>query len=314
MRVMIHPDPIARLLASVADLLAAARVRHEAAGTEAALQAATRFVDSFDAPPPVGAGFKYLPPEARALHADVLGRHGQDGAAAFLFVALLVALERSLASPRLQQLPARVLAHQLRHYERIVTDPEPTMQACVLDSDLFLKEFGLASLRMVAAGSNLVDVNSGVGRSLLWKNGLRDLPRRLAIFARLGGFRPFFQIHAHKFHMAEFNEAGRNECYRCCAELYALHPEVRGMMAGSWFYDPVVARISPRLAYLREVPERGGAHVLFDSFNEEATGNAVAASATRRKLVESGQYRPAGYVLLWPRARQIAWARAEGAA
>lgn len=314
MRAMIHPDSIARLRASAADLLAQARARHRAVGTEAVLAKAARFVDSFEVPPPAGASFKHVPPAARELHAEVLRQHGAEGATAFLFVALLVALERTLTSPRLQRLPSRVLAHQLGHYERMISDPGPTQEACALDKDLFLKEFGLASLRLYAGGSNLIDFNAGLGRSLLWKNGLGELPRRLAIVARLGGFRPFFEIHAHKFHMAEFNEAGRNECYRCCAELYALHPEVRGMVAGSWFYDPVVATISPHLAYLREVPERGGAHVLFDSFNAEAAGNAVAASRTRRQLVESGRYRPAGYTLVWPRARQIAWANAREAA
>lgn len=257
---------------------------------------------------PLGTGYRHVPVTARQALAAALSR---DPAAErdFLYAALLTAMDEALAGPALCRLPARIVAHQLRHYERILNDPGPTYEACTLDGDLFLKDFGLATLRMIAAGSNLIDTNSGVGRSILWRGGWRAFGRRLALFARMGGFRPCFEIHAHKFYMAEFNEAGRSECYRCCADLYAHYPEVRGMIAGSWFYDPAVARISPHLAYLREVPENGGARALFASFDEGARGNALAKSATRRRLHEAGAYRPATYTLVWPRAVHLDWAR-----
>ena len=51
----------------------------------------------------------------------------------------------------------------------------------------------------------------------------------------MGGFRPYFQIHTHQFMLDAFNEAGWEECYRCCAELYAVHPEVLGMQAAVGF-------------------------------------------------------------------------------
>jgi len=268
-----------------------------------------RFLDSFKSAPP-GAGYRHVPASARQMHAAVVQHHGAAEAGRdFLFAAVLAAIGDTLAAPAFLQLPPHIRGHQLRHVERILTNSGPTRAACALDDDLFLKDFGLASLRMIAAGSNLIDVNSGVGRSILWKNGLRDLPRRLFLFARLGGFRPCFEIHAHKFYMAEFNEEGRNECYRCCADLYPLYPGVRGMIAGSWFYDPVVAAISPRLAYLREVPERGGAFTLFTSFDDGARRNALVKSATRRQLYEAGRYRPAAWTLVWPRARHQDWAR-----
>lgn len=303
----------AHLRASAQAMLAEAGARFER-GDPGVLR---RFLDSFRAVP-TGSGFRHVPQAARRLLSDVTSRvpaeERNETGRAFLFAALLQALADALAAPAFLALPPRVMAHQLRHYERILTRPEPTRAACAIDDDLFLKDFGLASLRLIAAGSNLVDVNSGVGRSMLLKGGWRDLPRRLMLFARLGGFRPCFEIHAHKFYMDEFNEEGRNECYRCCAALYPLYPRVLGMIAGSWFYDPAIATISPRLAYLREVPERGGASVLFASFGEDARRNALAKSETRRRLYESGAYRPAGHVLVWPRAAQLAWARTHAGA
>lgn len=293
-----HIAAIARLRAAAAPLLAAI--------TPAELADCKRFLACFATLPPAS-GYKYMPPEALAIHAGVEAS-SQAQAAKFLFHCIVVALQASLDGPQLTRLPARLLAHQLKQYVRIVTDPGPTLAACAIGDDLFLKDFGLASLRLYAGGSNLIDPRAGLGRSLLWKNGFADLPRRLAMIARLGGFRPYFEIHAHKFYMAEFNEEGRNECYRCCAELYALHPEVRGMIAGSWFYDPAIATVSPRLAYLRRVPQDGGAYVLFDSYDEGAARNALATSPNRRALHAAGKYRPAAYTIIWPRARQIAWA------
>jgi len=273
------------------------------------LDAIGNFLNTFRAPP-LGAGYRHIPTPARQVLAAAVARDGKPAAERdFLFAALLTAMDDTLANPAFLRLPPRVACHQLRHYERILSNPGPTHEACTLDDDLFLKDFGLATLRMIAAGSNLIDTNSGVGRSVLWKGGWSAFMGRLALFFRTRGFRPFFEIHAHKFYMAEFNEAGRNECYRCCADLYEHYPTARGMIAGSWFYDPAVATVSPHLSYLREVPEKGGAHVLFMSFDEAARSNALAKSATRRRCYEAGTYRPAAYTLVWPRARHQDWAQ-----
>lgn len=259
--------------------------------------------------PPGRAGFKYIAPAARALHAAILQEAGEQGARVFLLACLLAAARSTLRSGRIERLPARVRAHQLRQFERIAAHDEGMLQYCRLEADVYLKELGLATLRLYAGASSVIDPHSGVGRSLLWKAGLHRLPGRLLLFARAGGFRPFFEVHVHKLYLDEFNEAGRNECYRCCVDLYALHPEVLGMIGGSWFYDPVVETISPHLAYLRTVPESGGARVLFVSYDEQAVGNATAKSEKRRALHTAGRYRPASWTLVWPRRDQQAWAR-----
>jgi hypothetical protein len=266
------------------------------------------FVASVEVPPG-RLGFKYIAPEARAAHAAVLHEAGEEGARVFLLACLLAAVRSTLRSARVERLPARVGAHQFRQFERIAAHDESMLQYCALDADVFLKELGLATLRLYAGASSVIDPHSGVGRSLLWKAGLARLPGRLLLFARAGGFRPYFEVHVHKLYLDEFNEEGRNECYRCCADLYRLHPEVLGMIGGSWFYDPAVASISPHLAYLRTVPESGGARVLFVSHDEQAWKNATATSEKRRALHAAGQYRPASWTLVWPRRDQLAWSR-----
>jgi len=265
------------------------------------------FLAQFAAPPPYR-GFKSIPPAARAIYQGVL-ECGEQAGACFLLAAVLMGVRRSLDSTLLARLPARVRAHQLRQFARIASHDEAFLPYCRLDADVYLKEFGLATLRLYAGASSVIDPRSGVGRSMLWQGGLMQLPGRALLFARAGGFKPYFEIHVNRLYQDEFNEEGRDECYRCCVDLYELHPEALGMIAGSWFYDPVVEIISPHLAYLRKVPEEGGARALFVSHDEQAVRNATATSEKRRALHAAGQYRPASWALVWPRRAQIAWAR-----
>ena len=255
------------------------------------------------------ARYKDVPAAARAIHDEVLRDAGQAAARALLLAALFGAVCNSLSGARLPQLPPRVLNHQLRQFARIVAHDDAFAAECDLASDAYMKELGLARLRLYAGASNLIDPQAGVARSLLWKGGWRQLLQRTLLFARTGGFRPFFEIHAHKFYMEEFNAEGRRECYRCCADLYALHPEILGMYAGSWFYDPAVARLSPHLAYLRDDAVAGGSACLFVAHDAQSLSYSTAKSAKRRAACAAGDYRPASYALVWPRRAQLAWAR-----
>lgn len=300
--------PVQPTLAASAQVrLDGALARLAALGVADGAARLARFLAAF-ATLPRDARYKDVPGAARALHDEIRAGAGDPAAQAFLLAALVQAVVDSLAGARLAALPPRVLRHQLRQFARIAAHDDAFAAECALDSDAYMKELGLARLRLYAGGSNLIDPQAGVARSLLWKGGMLQLLPRALLFARTGGFRPFFEIHAHKLYMEEFNAEGRRECYRCCADLYALHPDMRGMYAGSWFYDPAIARLSPHLAYLREDAVEGGSACLFVSYNGSAVGYSTAKSAKRRAAYEAGSYRPATYALVWPRQAQIAWA------
>ena len=121
-----------------------------------------------------------------------------------------------------------------------------------------------------------------------------------------------FQIHTHTAYLNEFNDEGWRECYRVCADLYSLHPEVKGMFGGSWFYDPALAIVSPRLAYLSDVPREGGAHFFLAATGGEFVKDALATSPSRRKLHEEGRYFPHNFMMIWGRSAQIDWVRNAG--
>lgn len=257
--------------------------------------------------------YKVYPAEARAIVAAQASAGDAAGVRAFLRAAIARRLLRTLEAEALSHLPARVRTQQLAQFRRIALDTDAGAEWLDLGHDLFHKEFGIAALRLYVAGCQLVDPRCGIPRSLLLRGSPLTWLRNAAMMLSLGGHRPFFEIHAHKFMRDLFSEEGRAECYRCCAELYALHPEVRGMIAGSWFYDPVLEQVSPRLAYLRQVPLDGGAWLLFVNDGPDARANALATSPTRRKLFEEGKYLPKNYMIVWGKARQQAWARARPA-
>ena len=164
-------------------------------------------------------------------------------------------------------------------------------------------------MRLYAAGAQLIEIHSGIPRSLIFCGGIFSALTKLKSMLALGGFRPYFQIHTHQFMLDAFNEPGWEECYQCCADLYAIHPEVLGMFGGSWFYDPALHVISPRLGYLRDTPLQGGAQLFFLESGGSSINNSLATSPSRRKLYDEGKYMPKSYMLVWGKNQQIAWAR-----
>lgn len=254
--------------------------------------------------------YKHMPHAVHALAAQARQLLGDGGVAVGLHAVLFQALDDTLASGRLAALPPRVQAHQLRQYQRIIESCTPHADWLTLDSDLFHKDFGLATLRLYAGAAQLIDPRCGIARSILMADGLGGLAQATAALHRLGGFSPYFQIHTHTAYLDEFNEEGWNECYRVCADLYRLHPQCLGMYGASWFYDPVLEQISPRLAYLSQVPLQAGAERLLVARRGEFVDDAIATSPTRRKLFEEGRYKPCSYMVAWGRQAQTQWAHA----
>ena len=266
-----------------------------------------RFIDAATTLGPMD-HYKIYPAPARAIADEVAAQHGVETLRRFLRAAIASAIVATMAGARFQNLPPRVAVQQRRHFLRMAGD-DSLAEWLSLDQDLFHKEFGLATLRLYGAGSRLVDFRCGVPRSVMLKQGWKRTLPALWYMARCGGFRPFFQVHTHTFNLDQFNEAGSEELYLCCAELYALHPQVLGMYGSSWFYDPAMARVSPRLCYMIDTPLAGGGTVLFVQHGGEALSNALSKSETRRRMYAESSYMPSIYIVLWEKQAQMAWAR-----
>jgi hypothetical protein len=119
---------------------------------------------------------------------------------------------------------------------------------------------------------------------------------------------PWFAPHVESRHLYEFNETGWETTYRNVASLLRRHTDVVGVVGYSWFYDPELESISPRLAYLRRGPLAAGARFLRGHTTRFDIDNAIAKSRTRRRLYRAGEYTPVAYRMVWLRSDILRWA------
>jgi hypothetical protein len=179
-------------------------------------------------------------------------------------------------------------------------------------NDVFIKDFCIASQRMIPVGAQIMHETGVSRRSVLSVRG-RNAMTAARFFLRTAGFAPFYEIHTHAPALGEFNEEGWRRCYLRIAEVLTVNPAVKGVFGSSWFFDPVIERVSPRLAYLRNIPVQNGALSICCGSDQGSISLATQTSETRRKLFANGQYLPTSYLLVWDRRSLLRWAATQRA-
>ena len=179
------------------------------------------------------------------------------------------------------------------------------------DRDHWAKDvrFTLA-LSVPGARTQTIDLSSPMGPGQVVRNG-RDGHGwgQLAAYIKAQGWRkPWLEVHTESRHTADFTEAGWDRAWATAAAICKRRPELAGMIGSSWFYDPPLETISPRLAYLRTNPLQGGAFIVHQGPAPIHSERCGATSPTRRALIESGEYLPRSWLVAWPRATLIPWA------
>jgi hypothetical protein len=176
-------------------------------------------------------------------------------------------------------------------------------------NELFRKDLALCRLKLLPCGSELVDIYSGVPRSILFRDDLQQFVRCTRFFLLKGnGFRPWYESHWDRRFIRSFTPQDYNQCYLRIAELLELNPAIKGMMGSSWWFDPALESISPNLTFLRKVPLDNGAQLFRVGTSAATTRAATHLSAERRRLYESGKYLPTIYLLAWTRKDLLDWA------
>lgn len=178
-----------------------------------------------------------------------------------------------------------------------------------LGSDALQKDYALCAGQLFPAGrGQVVDRECGFARSLVFKGGVRQAISVMAVLGKTGGHDNYYQYHIHLEELEDFNPEGFQRFYRTVAGMLRIHPDVKGLYGGTWFFDPALKEVSPHLAHIRELPEANGARFFFQDVSID-TG-ALEKSSTRRRLYEQGKYLPKRYAMVWPRQDLINWADA----
>jgi len=262
-------------------------------------QSVDRYIELLSRQPPL-LSLHHPSPEIREFLRNVGDR------ASFHKEAMLELIRRFRKTERMTDEVAKLYEADFSRIKReMATNPAGFYE---LPKDAFVKDLSLCCLRAFPARAQIVET-SGIGRRIVLYGGLGHFPGAAAFLVKAGGFAPWYQIHTHTSVMADFNESGWEHCYRVIAGMLSVNPTVKGMFGISWFYDPALEAISPRLGYLRHTPLKGGARLLYRGGDHDANvKNATTKSDTRRKLYEAGKYSPVAYAMLWRRTELLRWA------
>lgn len=182
------------------------------------------------------------------------------------------------------------------------------MDSGELDWDREARDFAHALGLLWPAGAQDIEKNRTRGPKPFLAMALRQrLPWLPAFYLRHHMWLPCLESHTDSRDTSSFTPAGWDATYECLADLLALWPQVPAFVATSWFYDPEIRSISPRLAYLQDVPLANGAIRLLAGSSDLDIRRATLTSGTRRRLYEEGRYLPTSYTIIWPREDLMRW-------
>ena len=160
----------------------------------------------------------------------------------------------------------------------------------------------VCSLRYITIGGAWIVEIRRVGRRPFFGDGVKQFFSYLFfIIFKSRGFGPYVTTHTAERTLRHFNEQEMNLVYLRIAELMKLNPRIKGFYRRSWFLDPNLEDISPKLGYLRKIPLQNGAKLFAAGSTKNDIKYALMVSRIRRRLYEEGKYLPTGYAYIWPR-------------
>ncbi len=253
--------------------------------------------------------YRDFPFRLTAAFESIRAEYGQPGITLYHKLALASFIKRTIDRLPSTSFSADITGLYYEWFERIVDDfSKQPDEFYDHEQDFFCKDLGVCSMRMTPVGCELTEI-AGLSRRHFLSGGIKQFfcyMYRTVIGTR--GFHPFYGIHMDMRYLDKFNSDGRDRCFVRVAEMLKANPRIKGLFAVSWFYDPEISRISPRLAYLRERPEKRRARFFKTGSSARDIRLSTLKSPTRKRLYEEGKYRPTGHMMLWNRKDLIAWA------
>lgn len=151
-------------------------------------------------------------------------------------------------------------------------------------------------------------------KSLVQKCGARDflIAMRKRWYALNGRYKNYLVIHTADRYRRLFSERQLRGAYLNIALLLQSEEDLVGLYRSSWFLDPQVVAMEPKLAFLSATPVSNGARY---GPCKPITGKDVDALLSRSRVraaaYERGDYQPWAWAYLWRRAELLAWAERE---
>ena len=239
-----------------------------------------------------------------SFNKQFLNTHGHAALCGFHQLIMLELIMRFPQRAQKTIFPDSIRSMFFKEFERILTLIE-NGNDFVFDwsNDLFAKDMGICSLRLIPVGARLLEV-SGFSRKPLLNDWRRLISNLYFLFFIVKASRPLYEMHVHMSNLGDFHPEGWAQSLVRVGQLLKLNPEIKGLHGTSWFYDPALKDISPHLAYLREIPCNHGARVFFVS-DDGNNSEAFTKSKKRKTLFLNKKYIPKLFLLIWPRNELI---------
>lgn len=166
----------------------------------------------------------------------------------------------------------------------------------------------------VPVGPEHLEVD-GVPRHLLFRGGPRQALRFSMLLAKLGRLRPkpFYVLHLGFLKpgafLLQYSSREQRKMFKRVAGCLELNPDILGLSAAAWWYDPALREHSDYLCYLREGWEQNGCQFFDYESSDQDKRLATTGSATRQKLFDEGKYHPKSFLVVWTRDSLLRWAK-----
>lgn len=177
-----------------------------------------------------------------------------------------------------------------------------------LDSYSFWAFCKIALLKRFPAGQYHWEV-SGFPRSFLFKLPPQYIPRvAYFITTQMRGFAPCVEPHMPPRSVLLIEKESDKAWYRIACSVEA-DSSLRGLVALAWLHSPDTYKVSPHLSFINKPFVESGAVITTMGRADENSG-FLTGSEHRKKLYESGEFKPTQGVVLWSRQQMIRWAHA----
>ena len=239
----------------------------------------------------------------KRAYEHIKSQYGTHALAIYLKLALCCFISDSLGRLKQKNFTDEIL-HLYHEWFELVLEDFSKQPYDYYDHrcDSFAIDVMVCSLRNIPIGGAWIAEFRNVGLRPLFCGGVQQFFSYLYfIIFKAHGFSPYVTTHTAGRTLRHFNEHEMNLAYMRIVELMKLNPRIKGFYRRSWFLDPNLEDISPRLGYLRKVPLQNGAKLFVAGTKEGDIKNAIAVSRTRRRLYKEGKYLPTGYTVIWPR-------------
>lgn len=199
----------------------------------------------------------------------------------------------------------RLICNEFQYFSR---SPARESALFTLDSYSFWAFCKIALLRRFPAGQYQWEP-SAFPKSFFVKLPVRTMPSvAFFIATQMKGFAPYIEPHMPARSVLLIEKESDKAWYRMARSVEA-NPSLKGLVAFSWLHSSDTYRISPHLSFVNKPFVESGAIITTIGFADQKSG-FLEGSEQRKKLYESGDFKPTEGVVIWSREQMIRWAKA----